>query len=148
MDLAPLRQLCNELDVNDRVQWKVGYASERQVSELFRSASVLALPYREIDQSGVLMTAVAFHKPVVATRVGAIPETIQHGVHGYLVEPGDVDGFARSLEAVLSDEQRRSAMQAAMRDLCQGSLSWDGIARQTLQMYGQLTDRHAIANAA
>ena len=76
IDVAPLQKLAHDLGVEQRMVWKLGYVREEEVPQLFRSASIVALPYRAIDQSGVLMTAVAFGKAIVASRTGGFPEVI------------------------------------------------------------------------
>jgi glycosyltransferase involved in cell wall biosynthesis len=107
---------------------------ESEVPAIFRRATVVALPYRQIDQSGVLMTALAFEKPVLATRVGGFAETIQHAVHGYVSEPGDVAGLASNLETALGDPNRHT-MRKSIRELKQGYLSWDYAAQRTIEVY-------------
>ena len=105
--MTVLKQLECSLGIQNRVEWNLRFIPEREVAALFRSATVVALPYLEIDQSGVLMTAIGFERPIVATRIGGIPETIQDGVHGALVEPGDVAGLAEALGRMLGDPAAR-----------------------------------------
>jgi glycosyltransferase involved in cell wall biosynthesis len=57
-----------------------------------------------------LIEAMMAGKPVVSTRVGGIPEVIEHGVDGLLVEPGDVEGTVAALKTLLDDPGRRAAM--------------------------------------
>jgi glycosyltransferase involved in cell wall biosynthesis len=54
---------------------------------LIQHAKFLVCPYRDASQSGVLMTAMAIGKPVIATNVGAFPEYIQDGYNGLVAEP-------------------------------------------------------------
>lgn len=138
MDVTPLRELAQSLDIASRVEWRLSFIDENDVPELFRAATVVALPYREVDQSGVLLTALAFDKPVVATRIGGIPEAIQDGVHGLLTKPEDAASFAAALDSILSNAPRRRAMQQAVRSLRTGELAWSSIARKTIVLYEQL----------
>ena len=62
-----------------------------------------------------VMEYMAAGKPIVATRVGGVPDLITHGVHGLLVEPGDVDGLARSIAQLLRDPDRGDAMGTRSR---------------------------------
>jgi len=132
--MEPIRRLAASLGVGHRIVWKLRFVEEWEVASAFNSATVIALPYRDIDQSGVLMTALAFDKPVVATAIGAIPETIQNGVHGYLVPPNDVEALAAALERILRDPQIRASMEEAVR-LRHRDLCWDNIARRTNEIY-------------
>ena len=88
------------------------------------------------------MTAIGFEKPIVATRIGGIPETIQDGVHGALADPGDVGGLAVALETMLADPAKRHAAKNALHVLRTGPLSWDHSAAETVKIYQRLLDRN------
>jgi len=141
IDIQPLQERCRALHIDDRLTWHSRFIAEDEIAPLFRSASMVALPYRDIDQSGVLMTAVAFDKPVVASRIGGIPETIRDGVHGRLVEPGNVESFAKALQSILSDAGLRNNMSKSIRYLKTGELSWERVSQKTLAVYEKITGR-------
>ncbi|NLA30355.1 MAG: glycosyltransferase family 4 protein, partial [Methanomicrobiales archaeon] len=63
-------------------------------ARLFQQASVVALPYTEASQSGVIPTAYGFKKPVVVTDVGSLPEIVDNGKTGYIVPPHDPTALA------------------------------------------------------
>ena len=90
-----------ESPVAARINWFAGFVSEVRMEELFLHSDVLVLPYRHIDQSGVLMQALRFGVPVVATRVGAFEETVTFEI-GELCEPGDVPALATALDRLLA----------------------------------------------
>ena len=56
----------------------------------------------------VLVEAMAAGKPVVASRVGGIPDLVKHGENGFLVEPGDAEGLSQAILTLLNDELMRS----------------------------------------
>jgi glycosyltransferase involved in cell wall biosynthesis len=140
-DIASLKTLARDLGIEQRIIWKLGYIREEEVPELFRSATVIALPYRAIDQSGVLMTALAFGKAIVASRTGGFPEVLKDGVHGLLVTPGDVPELAAALQDLLATPGRRHAMEQATRHLATTELSWYTSARKTLDLYEAVAAR-------
>jgi glycosyltransferase involved in cell wall biosynthesis len=113
------------------------FVSGPELAGAFRAADLVVLPYREIDQSGVLFTALAFGKPMVLSAVGGFPEIAATGA-AELVPPGDPDALAQALTGLLGDEQRRQRMAAAARAAAAGPYSWDAIARQTLALYSGL----------
>jgi glycosyltransferase involved in cell wall biosynthesis len=137
-DLAPLRNLSKRLRVEERISWDVRFIPEEEIPALFRAASVVVLPYLDIDQSGVLMTALAFDKAIVASRVGGIAETIQDGVHGLLTEPGSVESLAKALESLLTNVELRRSMENSVRQLRTRELSWESVAQKTLAVYSQI----------
>jgi glycosyltransferase involved in cell wall biosynthesis len=138
MNIAPIRQLADQLGIAGQIDWNIRFINDREIPGFFRKATVVALPYREIDQSGVLLTAIAFDKPIVATRVGGIPETIEHGTHGLLVQPDNVQELAHALHSVLVNAEWRCSMQHAVHVLGTGELSWRNVARKTIDLYEQL----------
>jgi len=105
----------------------------------------VALPYRAIDQSGVLMTAVAFGKAIVASRTGGFPEVIRDGVQGILVAPGNVLELAAALQDLLANPARRQAMEQATRHLARTELSWTNSAQKTVAIYEAVATERAGA---
>jgi glycosyltransferase involved in cell wall biosynthesis len=139
-DMRALRKLSQDLGIDSQVTWKLRFMEEPDVADLFRSATVVALPYREIDQSGVLMTAIAFETPVVASRLEGFQETIKDGVHGYLVPPGEVSSLATALDRILTSPDQAGRMRQELRILRNGKLSWDHCAKETLKVYARVID--------
>ena len=135
MDILPLRQMINELGLNEHVTLDPRFVPDEEVGNLFARADIVALPYREIDASGVLMTAIAGGIPVVASRLGLIAEMLEDGIHGRLVAPGDDRALANALEQVVLSEDLRIAMRQNVRALHTSIPSWDVIARTTVRLY-------------
>ena len=129
MDIAQLRAAAPP-----NVRWVSRFVPDAEIAPLFRSADVVVLPYREIEQSGVLYTALAFGKPVVASRVGGFAEIDALR----LVEPGDPAALADALRSVLSDPAERERLAAASGRAAGGEHSWDAVAARTLGLYREL----------
>ncbi len=144
MPVAPLQELAAGLGVEDRTVWKLGFVPPDQVAPLFHSAAVVVLPYLEIDQSGVLMTAVAFNKPIIASRVGGFPEMLQHGVHGFLVEPGNAADLGSALARFLAQPASAEAMSCAVARLRTSALSPENVADRTLALYQAVLARPLV----
>lgn len=113
--MAPLENLAAELAIESNIRWDLRYIPDEQVPVLFQSADIVAFPYREIDQSGVLMTASQFGKPIVPTAVGGFPEVRDDGVHGRLVAPDDHNAFADGLAQLPRNPESAAAMGAAVQ---------------------------------
>jgi glycosyltransferase involved in cell wall biosynthesis len=138
MDTAPLKQLAKRLGIADRVRWLERFIGDDELGAFFERADVVALPYREIDQSGVLFTALAFGKPLLLTRVGGFPEIADDFGAALAVGPGDAAALAAGLEQLLGDAAARERLGAAARGLADGEFGWPAIARQTLALYESL----------
>ena len=83
------------------------FVTEGEAAALFRRADLAVLPYREIEQSGVLFTALGFAVPLVLTDVGGFPEVAAAGA-AELVAPGDAAALHDALVGLLEDPARRA----------------------------------------
>jgi glycosyltransferase involved in cell wall biosynthesis len=121
----------------DRFEVQHGFVPMDAVGELFQRASVVVLPYTDASQSGIVPLAYVFGKPVVATGVGSIPEVVDDGQTGYLVEPRNSEQLALAIVKVLKDaDLRRQMGRNALRKV-ETELTWEGIATKTLEVYAR-----------
>jgi len=111
------------------------FISHKEIYKFFRRASVVALPYTEASQSGVLAAAYAFGKPVVATNVGSIPEAIEDGKTGFIVPANNPQLLADAIVKILRDRELRNFMSRNTLNKARTTLSWDNIARLTINVY-------------
>jgi glycosyltransferase involved in cell wall biosynthesis len=111
--------------------------SEGEAAALFRRADLAVLPYRQIDQSGVLFTALGFGVPLVLTAVGGFPEIAATGAAD-LVAPGDPAALHDALAALLVSRERRETLSAAALRLATQQHDWAAIARAHLDLYASL----------
>ena len=87
-----------------------------------------------------LLQAMAFECPVVATRVGGVPEVVVDGGTGYLIEPRDVQGLVDRLKTLSMDRSLRDTMGQAGRDRVVREFSARGMVEQTEQLYRRLRE--------
>lgn len=132
MDTAPLRTAAPP-----GVRFVERFVSEGEAAALFRRADLAVLPYREIDQSGVLFTALGFGVPLVLTAVGGFPEIADAGA-ATLVAPGDAQALHDALEVLLTNPERRAQLAAAAAALAGERHAWPTIARAHLDLYARL----------
>jgi glycosyltransferase involved in cell wall biosynthesis len=94
-----------------------GRVSSERLAALYAAAGAMVLASSHEGYGTVLAEAVACGLPIVATRVGAVPEVVRDGCEGELVPPGDVAALARALERLARDprERRRRAARALER---------------------------------
>lgn len=135
--LAPYRAALQGLpDVRLINRW----IPESEIGSHFASADLVVLPYTSASQSGVIPIAAALALPVIATRVGGLPEQVQDGVSGWLVPPGDVDALAAAMRQALQNpalaRQRGLALQARYN----GEWNWQRSAQRLLRTLQQALD--------
>jgi glycosyltransferase involved in cell wall biosynthesis len=136
MPLEPLRELAAR--AKGTVRFVPRFVPDPEIPALFRRADVVVLPYREIEQSGVLYTALAFGKPIVASAVGGFPEVAERHGAARLVPPGDAGALARTLDELVADPSQRESLASAAEAAAAGPYSWDAIGLQTLDLYERL----------
>lgn len=135
-----------ELPNNGTLEIIQDYIPNDRLAELFQQAAMVICPYTDATQSGVVMTAYGFWKPVIASRVGGLPEYIDDGVTGSLVEPKDPVDLANCIvkwvrKLRTGDGQEKVASD--IQNICNEKFNWDRIAGQTLDIYQRaIEDRH------
>lgn len=127
--------LLSSSKVSDRVEFRNRFIDDREASTLFSKAGVVVLPYRHGSQSGVLALAAAFGCPVVATKVGNIPEVLVDGQHALLVEPEDVAALSEALATMLVNKEQRETLGGNLNRRAVNEWAWGNIAEKTMNFY-------------
>ncbi len=133
-ELETCRRLAVHLGLAERVRF-LGSVDHRQVVDLIRGCRFFILPSRQEPFGIVVLEAMAAGKPVVAARVGGVPEIIEHGENGLLVNPESVGALLAGMEMLwhhprLSGELARRG-QATARD----RFTWGRVAERYLRSY-------------
>jgi glycosyltransferase involved in cell wall biosynthesis len=135
MDIAELRARAPA-----SVRWVPRFVADDELAAFFERAELVVLPYREIDQSGVLFTALAFGSPLLLSDVGGFGEVAAQGAAA-LVGSGDAAALAVALGRLLGDGDARAELARNARLAARTRYSWDEIARRHLDLYDGLRRR-------
>jgi len=112
------------------------FIPDDELANLINDSLFVVVPYLDATQSGVVMSAFAFCKPCIATRVGGLPEMVVQGRYGLIVPPRDSHAIAEAAGQLLSSPARLSQMAANIRaDYHEGEKSWKHIAAETADIY-------------
>ncbi|MEU9480251.1 glycogen synthase [Streptomyces sp. NPDC048191] len=135
------RELFEELSrIRAGVFWIPQMLPRPEVVQLLTHAAVFVCPSVYEPLGIVNLEAMACGTPVVASRVGGIPEVVADGRTGLLVDVDD--GFeaelARALDTVLGDPQAARRMGEAGRERAVGEFGWDAVARRTAALYEEI----------
>jgi glycosyltransferase involved in cell wall biosynthesis len=136
MDMAELEALAGA--ARGTVRFVSRFVEDDELPAFFRRADLVVLPYREIDQSGVLYTALAFGRPLVVSRVGGLAEVADADAAAVAVPPGDANALAHAISELIADPARRDRLAAAARVAGREKYSWDAVARRHLELYRRL----------
>jgi glycosyltransferase involved in cell wall biosynthesis len=120
------------------------YIPVAEVSGLFRRALGVILPYTDATQSGVSAMAFAFSRPVIATRVGDVPEVVIDGRTGLIAPPRDGKALADAMERLLVDRGLRDSLAAGAARFAKECLSWPRIAEATCDTYQRAVSSHRL----
>ena len=104
----------------------------------YAEAQVLCLPSRREGVPLVLLEAMSFGLPVIATPVGGIVDYVAHEDNGLLVPPGDVDALAASIQALAADPELRDRLGEAARRRIADQAGPETIAGRWQQIYSEL----------
>jgi D-inositol-3-phosphate glycosyltransferase len=128
-----------------RVSVREGFLEMREAAELFAATDMVVLPYRAASQSGVLLLAYGFKRPVIVYPVGGLPEAVLDGETGWICARADVDALVVALAAAAdagwAECRRRGAAGAA---LAEERFAWPTIARRTGEVYLELLARRGV----
>ena len=125
------------------MRWLPRFVTDAEIPALMERADLLALPYREIEQSGVLHAGLAFGKAMVLGDVGGFGELGREQGAARLVPPGDATELAAALSELIGDPLERERLEAAARAAASGEHGWDAIAARTIALYRSLLDAQA-----
>lgn len=109
----------------DRLVHFYGYQTPERVRELNAEADIFVLPTWSEAFANVILEAMSVGLPVIASRVGGIPEAVVDGVTGLLVEPRDPVSLAEAIMRLSADPELRRSMAVAGLRRAQESFSWD-----------------------
>ncbi|HUP28246.1 MAG TPA: glycosyltransferase family 4 protein, partial [Chloroflexia bacterium] len=139
-----LQRLASELGIGDNVLFP-GEVSDEELHNLYELVDVFAHPSLYEGSSLVTLEAMAHRLPVVASAVGGIPDKVEQGESGFLVEPGDVDALANKIGWMAASPDRLPTMGAAGAGIA-ASFDWPLIARQTAALLeGLVSERLACS---
>jgi len=131
-DRPRLERLAADLGLTGRITFP-GYLPARDLPLLYQAADAYCITSAVELQSITTLEAAASGLPVIAARVGALPELVEDGITGYLAGQGDVEGFARGMTRVLADPDAGRAMGLAGRARAERhALSMVGRAHESL----------------
>jgi glycosyltransferase involved in cell wall biosynthesis len=146
-EVQRLQAVAAEAGVADRLCF-LGAVGRGDVPAWVRSADVvLAVPWYE--PFGITpLEAMACGRPVVATAVGGLVDTVADGVTGDLVPPRDPERLGEVIAALLADDSRRAAYGAAGVKRARARYRWSRVVADTESVYRQVLDQHRLVEVA
>lgn len=115
----------DRLGLGEHIEVIGRYVSETEAANLIARADFVVLPYRSATASGVVPLAYRYDTPVIASRVGGLPEIVIDQESGVLVDPGSVDSLLDAIKPL--SRERAQAMSQGITEL-KKSMTWERLA--------------------
>jgi len=132
-----LKYLASKFNIMDKTCF-VGKISRRLLPYFYSATYLYVLPSLFEGLPATILEAMACGTPVIASRVGGIPEVVINGVNGILVDPGSIEQLRNALEYVLLDPSYRSKLSKVAQDIVRRNFSWNNIAKRYYELYKTL----------
>lgn len=129
-------QLIEKLDLKDKTLIRNEFIANEDVNKFFQISNAVLLFYEYATPSGVESLSYNFKMPILATKVGHFPETINHGFNGYLAEAEDTDSMAAEMMHFLEQPIDRNNVEQMTK-----KMSWENYANAILGKGKQLSGR-------
>src|SRR5205085_11381091 len=115
--------------------------------KLLSGSDVLLLPSYSEGLPYALLEAMAAGVPVIATPVGAIPDVVSDGIHGFLVPPRDGKAIAEAIAVLAGDREKLSWMSRACRRRVRAAFSIERLAQEISYHYARLSGHVSLAGS-
>ena len=115
------------LGISERVEIVDEYVPQSDLGGYFSWADLVVLPYKKTKTSGIIATAYAFNKPVLATDVGGFHEVVKDGETGKIVPPDDPEAFAQGIRWFMNN--RGVDFEGNIAELAAKEMSWASLAK-------------------
>jgi glycosyltransferase involved in cell wall biosynthesis len=118
-----------------------GALSRQEIPDFLRGARFLVVPSIWNEAFGIVAAeAMSWSLPVIASRIGGLPEVVQDGVNGLLVEPGNAESLARAMLRLATDDQLCLQLGTAAREKATREYSVDAFYRRLMRAYARAAD--------
>ena len=139
-DERVLRDLAAQLGVAQEVRF-LGALDRSQVARRYREADLFTLPSSAEAFGNVFAEALASGLPIVSTPIGGIPDLVEHGTNGFLIQPGDLKALAGAIRYLADDPELRREMAVRNRAKAEANLEWSQVTRRYLSTYEAIQHR-------
>jgi D-inositol-3-phosphate glycosyltransferase len=117
------RRIINALGIQNQVYLFTDFIPTSKVKFYFSACDAVILPYRNATQSGIVQIAMNFHKPVIATNVGGIPEVISDNSTGFIVKNESPQDLAKAIKNFYKDNKEDQFISNIIKETAKYSWS-------------------------
>lgn len=129
-----LRRYCEDNHINEFVRF-LGWIDGGEKMRQLKSNQIFVLPSYNEGLPIAILEALSYGMPIVATKVGSVSEAVREGVNGYLVAPGDIEGYVNAFTELFTNYALRSEMGIHSRKIAKERFNEDIYFAQLLNLY-------------
>ena len=137
-DQSTYQSMISELGLSLFVKTDFRYIPDEEVADFFQEADIVALPYKEIYQSGVLLLTMSYGKPVLCSDLKPFKEIIKDKETGFLFKSEDDKDLADKLLELMANPELLLKVSKKASVLIQNDFDWITIGHKTLDFYRQI----------
>lgn len=138
IDMSDLELQAKEKNIFEKIHWHTDWIDESEIDKIFHSHEIVILPYKHIDNSGLLHLAMSYGKPILASRLGSLSDIIIEGKNGILFEPGNSDELSQKILKLLTDNNLKLKLGENARKLMENEHSLERIGQLHSQFYKKI----------
>lgn len=131
-----LKALAKRLNLEKHIKF-LGFIHEEEKYQYYKACKIVVIPSRWDCQPFALFDAAASGKPVIASRIGGLQDTVDDGKTGFLFESEDIKDLANKIITLLKDEKLREEMGKAAKEKIK-QYEWSKIAEKTVEIYNEV----------
>ena len=132
-------ELIKDLEIEDKVIMHTDFISDEKVKYYFGLSDLISQTYKSASQSGISQIAIHFEKPMICTNVGGLPEVVNQGINGVLVEP-NVESVAMGIDAFFTNKPKYFDDNGMKKLKLQ--YSWTTFTEELLNIYDDLCSKN------
>ncbi|MCK6622843.1 MAG: glycosyltransferase family 4 protein [Calditrichaceae bacterium] len=141
--ISELKAVASTYNISDKIHWH-GFITHQQMAEVFSKAKILVFPSQMDTSPNIVAEAMVSGLPVIATRVGGIPDMISHNQTGYLIEKPDHRLIYAALKTVLENDDLYRQISEKARSTARLRFSEAYNVEKVLTAYQEILQRNIV----
>ncbi|MGE5680410.1 MAG: glycosyltransferase family 4 protein [Bacillota bacterium] len=129
-------EMAKQLGLETKTEFNWAEVPNEEVASVILSADIVVLPYRKIYQSGALLLAYSFAKPVIVSCIEGFRDDVIQGVNGYIVDFDNERELQAVIDHIKENTEELKKIGQFNREIAEKKYSWKMIAIKTLELYG------------
>jgi D-inositol-3-phosphate glycosyltransferase len=136
-DFSVYEKIITKHKLHDNVSLRIGFVDNEDVPLYFNAVDAIVLPYRKIYNSGVLIRAMSYATPIIASDFGPFKEFIKHNKNGLLFRTGDSEDLAKKILNAFTNAENLTNMGVEAKRMIVDQFSLNSIGKQYVNIYSK-----------